>query len=353
MKSLRWRLTLWFTASLLTVVAILVVSAHWHLDAELRMEKWERTHPAHPDWILHGSFTDQEVHDILGELLRFWLVVGVPVVGATLLAAYVLARQSIKPIREVNRQLERLGPATLQERIRAPDADPDVAELVGHLNALLDRLETSFAHLQDYTSQVAHELRTPLQLMRLQIETSASRLEAGLAEDLQHELARLSNYVEKALLIACAEQGRLEIRLVDFSLRAFLADVVEPFVRLAEAEGRRLRWACPANVTVRTDRDLLKQILFNLLNNALRHGTGEILLRARDRPKGVVVLVGNRRPEQKGKPGLGIGLRLVHALIQQLPQTSLATRETSYFWIRMQVPTGASLPARPRQAVSA
>jgi hypothetical protein len=57
----------------------------------------------------------------------------------------------------------------------------------------LERIETSFNHLRKYTSQVAHELRTPLQLMRLQVETNAARMEPGLAEDLQQELARLSN----------------------------------------------------------------------------------------------------------------------------------------------------------------
>ena len=78
MKALRWRLTLWFAASLLVVVSVLALSGLWHLDHELRQEKWERTHPAHPDWILHGSFTDREVQDIVGELARFWTMVGVP-----------------------------------------------------------------------------------------------------------------------------------------------------------------------------------------------------------------------------------------------------------------------------------
>jgi signal transduction histidine kinase len=344
MNALRWRLTLWFALSLLVVVAALVVSAHWHLDYELRKEKWERTHPAHPDWILHGSFTDKEVHDILGELLQFWALVAVPVVGLALSAAYFLARRSTKPVRNVNCQLSRLGPATLSDRINAPDADPEFDELVRHLNALLERIETSFNHLRDYTSQVAHELRTPLQLMRLQVETNAARMEPGLAEDLQQELARLSNYVENALLIARAEQGRLEIHPEDLSLKVFLEDLLEPFTRLAEEEGRRLLWSCPVGLAIRTDRDLLKQVFFNLVNNALGHGTGDILLRVRVRPRSAVILVGNRCPVQKGTTGLGIGLRLVRILAEQLPETHLATRHTAYFWVRMQVPYGTPVP---------
>ncbi len=346
MKALRWRLTLWFALSLLVVVVVLVVSAHWHLDFELRKEKWERTHPSHPDWILHGSFTDKEVHDILGELLQFWLIIGVPVAGVALLAAYWLARQSTKPVRNVNRQLAGLGPAKLGDRIRVPDADPEFAELVGHLNALLARIETSFTQLQDYTSQVAHELRTPLQLMRLQVETNAAKMEPALAEGLEQELGRLSDYVDKALLVARAEQGRLETDPKPVALRALLEDALEPFSRLAEAEGRRLRWSCPASLTLLADRDQLKQILFNLLNNALGHGAGDIYLRARVLSPGAVILLGNRGSGQQRTSGLGIGLRLVRALTQQLPGARCSVRHSAWFWVCLRFPCATSTPAK-------
>ncbi len=340
MKSLRWRLTLWFAVSLLVVVAGLVVSGLWHLDYELRQEKWERTHPAHPDWVLHGSFTDIEVRDILTELVEFWLSVGVPLVGLALLLAYFLARQSMRPVREVNRQLAQLGPSTLTHGVKVPDADPEIGELVRHLNELLGRLETSFTHLREYTSQVAHELRTPLQLMRLQIEANAVSMKPELAEMLQEELARLSSYVETALMIARAEQGRLEIHPETAALRELLEDTVEPFSRLAAAENRRLLWSCPEAVLVWTDRPALKQILFNLLTNALKHGIGDILVRVRVRSHGVAILVGNRAAERSAPtpPSLGIGLRLVRALSQQLGQTHFAFRRGSCVWARLRLP---------------
>ncbi len=341
MKSLRWRLTVWFAASLLVVVAVLVVSAHWHLDYELRKEKWERTDPARPDWVLHGSFTDREVHDILGELLEFWGIVGVPVIGLALWAAYLLARHSTKPVHDVNRQLAQLGPTTLREKIRAPDADPEIAELVRHLNELLGRLEVSFNQLQEYAREVAHELRTPLQLMRLQVETHAAQMEPELAEALQEELARLSAFVETALTVARAEQGRLEIKPEAIPLKEFLAELIEPFVRLADDEHRRLLWSCPKDVTAWTDRSALKQILFNLLNNALKHGRDDILVRVRARRDSVAFLIGNPGADRRAKDGngLGIGLRLVRALASQLPSTRVSFRTRAYFWVRLQLPS--------------
>jgi signal transduction histidine kinase len=357
MKSLQSRLTLWFGLSLLFVVAALVVSAHWHLDYELRKDKWERTNPAAPDWILHGSFTDKEVHEILRELVQFWIVVGVPLVGLSLLAAYFLARQSVKPVRKVNRQLDRLGAATLRERIQVPDADPEIADLVRHLNKLLERLESSFTQLREYTAQVAHELRTPLQLMRLQVETNAARMDPELAEDLQEELARLSNYVEIALTIARAEQGRLELKPAPVPLKDFIGDVVEPFSRLAAAERRRLLWSCPNEATAWTDRTALKQILFNLLNNALKHGQGDILFRVRACRGAIWFLIGNpsvdRAPNNgKSETGLGIGLRLVHALVSHLDRTHIAFRSKRHFWVRLRVPSAESFVTPPTQQLS-
>jgi len=341
MKSLRWRLTLWFGISLLVVVTGLIFAAHRHLDYELRQEKWERTTAEHPDWILHGSYSDKEVQDILGELVQFWVLVGVPLVGLALIAAYFIARRSDRPVREVNRQLASLGPTTLAQRLQAPDVDPEVRELVRHVNELLARLERAFTHLQEYTTQVAHELRTPLQLMRLRIEANAEEMKPELAEELQEELARLTNYVETALTIARAEQGRLELRPEPLVLKEFLTDLLEPFSRLATAEGRRLLWSCPDNVVVQADRSTLKQILFNLLSNALKHGDHDILLRARPCRRSASILVGNRVTEQTqtSRQGLGIGLRLVQALASQMKQTRLSIRRRRYFWVRLRLPT--------------
>ena len=345
MKSLRWRLTLWFGFSLLLVVTVLILAAHRHLDYELRQEKWERTSADHPDWILHGSYSDKEVQDILDELLQFWSILGVPLVGLALVSAYFIARRSDRPVREVNRQLARLGPTTLADRVQAPDVDPEVGELVRHVNDLLGRLELAFTHLQEYATQVAHELRTPLQLMRLRIEASAAVMHPELAEELQEELARLSSYVETALTIARAEQGRLDLRPEPLSFKEFVTDVLEPFSRLAVEEGRRLLWSCPPGIIVQADRGVLKQVLFNLLSNALKYGDRDILLRVRQRSRGISLLLGNRVTDRSNvsREGLGIGLRLVRALSSQMMQTRIAIRRQRYFWVRLELPAGVNI----------
>ena len=74
MNSLRWRIALWFTVSLLAVAAVFVAVTDLHLRHELRVEKWERTEPGQADWTLHGSYSEAEVDDIAGELWRLSLL---------------------------------------------------------------------------------------------------------------------------------------------------------------------------------------------------------------------------------------------------------------------------------------
>ena len=144
------------------------------------------------------------------------------------------------------------------------------------------------------------------------------------------------------MTIARAEQGRLELRPELLMVKEFLTDVLEPFSRLAAAEGRRLLWSCPADAHVRADRSTLKQILFNLLSNALKHGDQDILLRVRPRRHGVSILLGNRVMERThaSRQGLGIGLRLVQALASQMKQTRLDMRRQRFFWVQIQLPAG-------------
>lgn len=101
----RLRLTAWYAVSVMVIVAVLMFTAHRHLDEELRSDRWDRSHPQFPQWIIHGSYTDEEVQDILGELMHVWMWVGIPLVLGSVAAGYLIALRSVRPIRCLNREL--------------------------------------------------------------------------------------------------------------------------------------------------------------------------------------------------------------------------------------------------------
>lgn len=321
MSSLRLRLSLWFGLSFLAVTTLFVAVAYRHLDHELRTEQWQRVHPDHPDWVLHGSFSDAEVREIVGELMLSTLAVSGFVVVIALGVGYQLARHSTRPVSLLNTALRQIGPNNLAQRLTVAEADPEVRAIAEQINALLARLEHSFRDLTEFSAKVAHELRTPLTLMRLQVEQAAGKIEPGLSDALQDELARLSDYVDQSLLIAQAELGRLVLHVERLDLGALVTEMSDVYQMLAASEERRIELRCAPGCWVRADPKFLRQMLHNLLTNALKHGQGTIVVRVGVGPSEVRCSIVNPvRDTQSGNPpGIGLGLRIVTALAAQHP----------------------------------
>lgn len=321
MKSIRWGIALWFTFSLLAVMAAFVGMTYTHLRHELREEKWERAHPGNKDWTLHGSYSEAEVNDIAGELWRSALLYAVPVTALTLGVGYYLAKRSFQPVADMNRQLRAIEARSLDQRVRLTDADEEFRAVEKNINALLARLDASFRQLTEFSAQVAHELRTPLTLIRLQLEEAADRLEPGLAESLQDELRRLTDYVDQCLLLATAEQGRVSLEIRPVPLRDLVLEMLEVYELLARSESRPLTVTATEEITVSADVRSLRQILHNLLTNALRHGEGPIAITVgRDGTAGFCRIENavGRKPSAAGG-GNTLGLRLVRALTALQP----------------------------------
>lgn len=228
--------------------------------------------------------------------------------------AWALARQALKPLRRLQAELERLDPGNVLHRVSQQAEAPELDELIVGINALVSRVHVALGQLDRFAAQVAHELRLPLTLARLRLEQSANDLPENVVDDLTTELERLSHFVDQTLLLAKAEQGNLPLKRTRVDLAALVADIAEGIALLAEAEGRALDLdAEPAVIDF--DADYTKQIVYNLLANALRHGSGHIRVRVRERGGSVRCVVTNELRAVPSRHGsLGSGRRIVAAL---------------------------------------
>lgn len=319
MKSLRLKIALWFTVSMLIVLGVFAAITYAHLRHELRVERWERAHPQHPDWTLHGSYSEAEVEDIAGELWRLSLLYALPVGMLAFGIGYLLARRSFRPVAELKQQLSAIGARSLGRRIALPAVDREFEPIVAQINLLLERLENSFGQLTEYSAQVAHELRTPLTLLRLKLEDAGARIDPDFSESIQDELARLSDYVDQCLLLATAEQGRLEVKSQEVPLHKFLAELIETYQLWAGQSERAVIYVVADEVTVSSDPQYLRHILHNLLTNAVRHGCGPIRVTLARTPEGAACRIENGiSPVAAARRRLGLGLRIVRALAPSL-----------------------------------
>lgn len=333
MKSLRNRLTIWFGIGFIVMAAAFTVLIQRTLEAELLEKACSRAYPELPNWDLHNSFTEAEIKHIARQMLKSALLWSAPLVLLAIVGGYWLARQSLRPIASVNRQLQAKHPSNLGEPISLPEADSEFRDLLRQLNDLLTRLNSSFSEMNNYAAKVAHELRTPLSIMRLKVEQANDRIAPELAEELENEMHRLTYVIDQSLLIARAEQGRLAPMRSVFNLSAAVAEVVSDFQLLANEQNRKFTLHADPECWVIADPRHLRQIIHTLLTNALKHGHGGLTVRLKRRSHSATLLVNNQfKRAASPETTLGLGLRVVSALLRLEPGVRLQRRQalTSY-----------------------
>ncbi len=211
-------------------------------------------------------------------LLRDYLrVSGFLLVAVTLISVglgFGFARLVLQPVRAIRETASRIRGDQLAERIPVPPGRDELASLVRLLNEMFDRIEASFHQMRHFSATASHELKTPLSLIRL----NAERLQRQLAEDpgaqaaigdLLEEVSRLSRLIESLLFLAKAEGHVLALERRPIQVREFVSEFAEDARLLAE--DRRVHFAV-ANAEegwVRVDPSLIRQLLLNLLANAL------------------------------------------------------------------------------------
>lgn len=315
--TLRLRLAVLFGALLLVLSGLFVVSIQGHLVREATAQQ------------RGGAQTpDENLQTATKKLTALWLAAGIPVMGLCFLLGFLIASRSVRHLRQLNEQLAALQPETLGNRITEPDKDPEVAELVRQINALLGRVGRSYDELSEFSARVAHELRTPLTLLRMRVEESATHLPPDFSEELQEEIRRLSRLVERSLATARAQGGRLPVNVTTIDLSALLASLREDYEALAGTKDIALRWDVPAGLTVSADKDLLSQIMHNLLDNAVRYGSGSVQVRAAPRKGDLVEIevINEMSSDKRTAHGAGIGLRLVKAFVGTMPATEFSSQ---------------------------
>jgi two-component system, OmpR family, heavy metal sensor histidine kinase CusS len=228
---------------------------------------------------------------------QLWIVLGFGLV-VCVLVGHGIARRGLRPVSEIAETVRRIRSTTLDERIDLSGLPSELNALAATFNEMLDRLEDAFARLARFSSDIAHELRTPINNLRGEVEVALARARSpeeyrDLLGSSLEECLRLSRLIDSLLFLARAENPGTEIRREPLQLAGEFSTVCEFYEAAASDAGVSLQSSAPETLTVALDRTLFQRAVGNLVENALAHTPpgGAIRLEARAEDGRVLVSV--------------------------------------------------------------
>lgn len=267
------------------------------------------------------------------------LLVGGPIALILVsLAAYGLAGGALRPVEAMRRRAASILPLAGSQRLPVPVARDEVRRLGETLNDLLGRLERALDRERAFVADASHQLRTPLTVLKAELELALRRprdtaaLRAAL-ESAADETDRLIALANDLLVIASADQGRLPVREESLPVDELFAAVVRRFAERSDHDGPpAFELSVDPGLRVRADRLRLEEALANMLDNALRYGEQPVRLAANATEAGVELHVTDHGPgfppgfaphalerftradNGRSQEGTGLGLAIVDAI---------------------------------------
>jgi two-component system OmpR family sensor kinase len=278
--------------------------------------------------VVGASLEDRD--DALGGLLAAFFVGGPIALALSTLLGYLLAGALLRPVEDMRQRAAEISTERAGQKLPLPQAHDEIFRLGSTLNEMLGRLEAGIARERRFVADASHELRTPLALLRTELELAQRRprspeeLRAAL-DSAAEEVDRLTRLAEDLLVLARADEGRLQLRREEIQVKDLLETV-------AARSNQNVEIGVQDGESIIGDRLRLEQALGNLVDNARRHGAGTIRLKAERKNDLLELRVSDEGPgfapellphafdrftrgdEARERGGTGLGLAIVAAV---------------------------------------
>jgi signal transduction histidine kinase len=251
------------------------------------------------------------------------------------LGSYVVSRRFVKRLEVLSQSAERIGNGDLNLRLPSDGYNDDFDQLATVINRMLDRIESLVGNVRRVSTNIAHDMRTPLGRIRQQLETlrDPARYRPEVVDELIELLDESLNTFSALLRIAELESTQRTRLFEEVALVEVLKNVVDAYQPVADDAGMRLRIDIASTTSIRGDAALLVQLFANVVENAIRHSGGRTItievLEADNRVHVEVLDDGVGVPAEdlplltesffrversRSTPGSGLGLSLVAAI---------------------------------------
>jgi len=253
--------------------------------------------------------------------------------GLTVLLSIIFSRRLTNPVEELTRAVTGVSEGDFSSRVAASGSS-EITRLSDAFNRMAHALELQESLRKKMTSNIAHELRTPVTAIRGELEGMMDGLiplDQEHMQSLHAEIGRFKTIIEGLEELSSAEASSLSLEKKEIRLKQFLLNITTRYGKMFMDKGVNLDLDCGETLTLHADPDRLSQIIINLLNNALKATAagGSVVVRCRDSADSVVIEISDTghgiRPEvlpfvferffKAEKGGLGLGLAIAKELV--------------------------------------
>jgi len=211
------------------------------------------------------------------EILGAALVVLPLILGLSVGGAFLIASRATEPLERITKEVVEITDGrSLHRRLHPEESSVELSRLTAQLNEMIGRLEMSFLALRRFTADASHELKTPLAVLRADVEramhANAHSTEQMIAlEEALHETTRMADLVESLLTLARADEGRFDLMRERVDLEPLAHDVFETALILGEDAGLTVTMPRADACAVHGDKTRLRQLFLNLITNAIKY----------------------------------------------------------------------------------
>jgi len=260
---IRTRLNLWYSAILCGVAFAVIGAAVYH---EFVIEDRPTRH--------HGDKSESEIDsEDLIDILTWTLT---PAIILGIAGGWWLTRRALAPVTNLTEAVEKISDHNLSTILPRSGNGDEMDRLTEVFNAMTARLDYSFQRIREFTLHASHELKTPLTVLRGELETAlhdgnfTQAQKERLASQID-EIERLAKIVDALTLLTKADAGQISLKYEPVRLDELVRESIADTKILAQSQGIEIREEQCVAITINGDRHRLRQLLLNLADNAVKY----------------------------------------------------------------------------------